>query len=91
MLARTGANVQVDAVHLRAIRDEIGDRLRELLRRKTSRDIPPHLNYLMEQLAKADRKVVPSIVPSLEDIMVEPEEMTRNEMTALAIPESGPA
>jgi hypothetical protein len=71
MLARTGAKVEIDAVHLRAIRDEIGDRLHELLRRDASHDLPPRLKYLMAQLAEIDREVAPSIVPSIEDIIVE--------------------
>ena len=75
MSARTGDSLQIDAVHLRAIRDEIGDRLREILRRETSRVLPPRLNDLMQQLARADFEFAPSIVPSLEDIIVEREPM----------------
>ena len=90
MSARTGASLQVDAVHLRAIRDEIGDRLREILRRETSHVLPPRLNDLMQQLARADFELAPSIVPSLEDISVERELIPQNELTALAMPEHGP-
>ena len=85
------ASIKVEAVHLRAIRDEIGDRLRELLRRETGRHLPPHLSDLMEQLASADREVIPSIVPSLEDIIVEPGQMPRIEVTALAMAGKEPA
>ena len=90
MSARTGAIVQVDAVHLRAICDEIGDRLREILRRETSHVLPPRLNYLMQQLARADFELAPSIVPSLEDVIVERKVMPQDEMTPLAMAEHEP-
>jgi hypothetical protein len=91
MSARTGAIVQIDAVHLRAICDEIGDRLGEIMRRETSPALPPRLNDLMQQLASADFELAPSIVPSLEDIIVERELMPQNELTALAMPAHEPA
>jgi hypothetical protein len=69
MLTRTGAGVQIDAVHARAICDEIGDRLRDVLRRQISHELPPRLRYLMEQLAKADLQASPSIVPSLDEMI----------------------
>ena len=90
MSARTGASIQIDAVHLRAICDEIGDRLREILRRETSHVLPPRLNDLMQQLAKAHFEFAPSIVPSLEDIIIEGELMPQNELTALTMPEHEP-
>jgi hypothetical protein len=67
MLTRTGVNMQIDAVHSREICAEIGDRLREILRREAS-ELPPRLRYLMERLAEADRETSPSLVPSLEDM-----------------------
>jgi hypothetical protein len=73
MSARTGASIQIEVVHLRAICDEIGDRLREILRRENGHVLPPRLNSLMQQLARADCEPAPSIVPSLEDIIVERE------------------
>jgi hypothetical protein len=87
MSARTGARIQIDAVNLRAICDEIGDRLREILRRDTSHVLPPRLNYLMQQLATADFELAPSIVPSLEDIIVEREGMAQDEITPFAMVE----
>ena len=87
MSARTGASIQIDAAHLSAICDEIGDRLRDILRRETSHVLPPRLNDLMQQLARADFELAPSIVPSLEDIIVEREVMPPDEMTALAMAE----
>jgi len=70
MLTRTGASLQIDAVHTRAICDEIGDRLRDVLRCQVSHELPPRLQYLMEQLAKADAAVSPSIAPSLDEMMI---------------------
>jgi hypothetical protein len=57
-------------VHARAICDEIGDRLRDVLQRQVSHELPPRLQYLMEQLAKADEEVSPSIAPSLDEMMI---------------------
>jgi hypothetical protein len=64
----TGVNMQMDAVHAREICAEIGDRLREMLRREAS-ELPPRLQHLMERLAEADRETSPSLVPSLEDMI----------------------
>jgi hypothetical protein len=69
MFARNGAILQIDSVHSRAICDEIGDRLCEMLRREIKGELPPRLRYLMEQLADADREIAPMIVPSLEDMI----------------------
>ena len=67
MLAKTGVNMRIDAVHARAICAEIGDHLREMLRPEVSSELPPSLQYLTEQLAKADQ--APSLVPSLDDMI----------------------
>jgi hypothetical protein len=69
MLAMTGVNMQMDAVHSREICAEIGDRLREILRRDATSELPPRLQYLMERLAEADRETSPSLAPSLEDMI----------------------
>jgi hypothetical protein len=69
MFARNGAILQIDSVHSRAICDEIGDRLREMLRREIKGEFPLRLRYLMEQLADANREIAPMIVPSLEDMI----------------------
>ena len=61
-------NMQIEAVHSRAICDEIGDRLREILRRDATSELPPRLQHLMERLAEADCETAPSLVPSLEDM-----------------------
>jgi hypothetical protein len=70
MLMRSGAGLLIDAVHARAICDEIGDRLRDILRRQASNELPPRLRYLMEQLAKLENEGSPSIVPALDDMMI---------------------
>jgi hypothetical protein len=70
MLTRTGAGLQIDAVHARAICDEIGERLSAMLRRPASLELPPRLRHLMDQLAKLDDEGSPSIVPSLDDMLL---------------------
>jgi hypothetical protein len=47
-------SIDIPRLHSRAIRDEIGERLRILMRRKPSQ-ISLRLLSLMKQLAKADR------------------------------------
>jgi hypothetical protein len=69
MLTRTSEGLRIDAVHTRAICDEIGDRLRDMLRRQFSNELPPRLRDLMAQLEKLD-ETLPSIVPSLDDMMM---------------------
>jgi hypothetical protein len=68
MLTRTDARLRIDAVHARAICDEIGERLGILLRRPASHEMPPRLRDLMDQLASLDDEGSPSIVPSLDDM-----------------------
>jgi hypothetical protein len=68
MITTTGAALQIDTVHARAICDEIGERLRTMLRVQISREPPPRLKELMQQLAGLDEELAPSIVPSLEDM-----------------------
>jgi len=77
MLMRSGAGLQIDAVHARAICDEIGDRLRDVLRRQAGNELPPRLRYLMEQLAELDDDGSPSIVPALDDMMIGQGQTTR--------------
>jgi hypothetical protein len=61
--------MRIDTEHSLAICDEIGDRLREILRREATRELPPRLQYLMQLMAEADRETAPSLVPSLEEII----------------------
>jgi len=69
MSATTGANPGIDDSHMRAICDEIGERLREMLRREQSGTLPARLQNLIAQLATADHEVAPSIAPSLDEMM----------------------
>jgi hypothetical protein len=57
--------IALDHVHCRAICDEIGERLRFVLRQKPS-DIPPGLVALIDKLAQLEQ--IPSIVPSIEEM-----------------------
>jgi hypothetical protein len=77
MLTMTEAGLQIDTIHARAICDEIGERLRTVLRRDAGQDLPPRLRDLMEQLAKADGEASPSIVPSLDDMLMPQEAVAR--------------
>jgi len=55
--------MMLDHIHCRAICDEIGERLREVLRREAS-ETPPRLLMLLDELAQLDDHG-PSIVPSI--------------------------
>ena len=85
VLARKGAVIQIDTVHSRAICDEIGDRLRDMFQREPIAPLPPRLQYLIEQLAKAERETAPSIVPSLEEMGVRHDEVTGQLRTASSL------
>jgi hypothetical protein len=85
MLTRTGAGLQIDAVHTRAICDEIGERLRGMLRRPVGNELPPRLQSLMEQLAMLDAVASPSIVPSLDDMTI-PQSSSAPHHTTIAAP-----
>jgi hypothetical protein len=55
----------LDHIHCRAICDEIGERLRDILDREAL-EIPPHLLMLIDKLAQLDR--APSIIPSIDEM-----------------------
>jgi hypothetical protein len=65
MSKRSDVNIRMDELHSRAICDEIGDRLRQILPPEAG-PLPPRLQYLLDRLA--DDELSPSIVPSLEDM-----------------------
>jgi hypothetical protein len=73
MSKNTAATLQLDNLHCRAICDEIGERLRFVLRPEAS-GIPQHLLGLIEKLEQSDLddctwvEHAPSIAPSLEEI-----------------------
>jgi hypothetical protein len=79
MSAIKGGSGSIDAVHSRAICEEVGERLRELLSRGPQPELPARLKYLMERLAQADLVASPSIVPSL-DPMAETDEVSSHEI-----------
>jgi hypothetical protein len=57
----------LEQTHCRAICDEIGERLRLVLKPNAS-EIPPGLRALIDRLAGLDE--APSIVPSIDDMIV---------------------
>jgi hypothetical protein len=69
MFTISDATPQIDTIHARAICDEIGDRLRGMLRLKNSEELPPGLKELMKQLAGLEKDPAPSIVPSLDNLI----------------------
>jgi hypothetical protein len=69
MSGRDALQLQIDSGHCRAIRDEIGDRLRIALDREASA-IPQRLQMLIDRLAELEREEAPSIVPALDDMKV---------------------
>jgi hypothetical protein len=52
--------------HARAICEEVGDRLRHMLRADYA-DLPPRIRNLMQQLVELDGEA-PSIAPSIDDM-----------------------
>ena len=69
--------LQIDSVHCRAICDEIGERLRTILRTETGH-LPDRLQILLDQLADQDRELAPSIAPDLDDMIWQPVTVRRN-------------
>jgi len=59
-------NLRLDHVHCRAICDEIGERLREIMGRESA-DMPPYLRRLVDRLGELDNVWSPGIVPLIED------------------------
>jgi len=60
--------LNVDSIHSRAICDEIGERLRTMLRPDTG-DLPVRLQILIDRLADQERQLAPSIVPDMDDMI----------------------
>ena len=61
---RNAEAIALDYAHCRAICDEIGERLREVL--KEDSEIPQRLRALLDRLAQMEQ--APSIVPSIDEI-----------------------
>ena len=64
MAGKDAASVVIDSKHSRAICDEIGERLRDVLGRDAS-EIPTYLSRLVDRFAELERVPAPSIVPSV--------------------------
>jgi hypothetical protein len=62
--------LQIDSEHCRAICEEIGERLRVQLRNETG-EMPPLLRLLIDRLAELDREQAPSIVPAMDDMILQ--------------------
>jgi hypothetical protein len=67
MAGQDSTGLAFDYTHSRAICDEIGERLRDVLSREVS-EIPSFLCRLVDRLAELERVPAPSIVPSIDDI-----------------------
>ena len=67
---------QIDSLHARAICDEIGERLGQMLRPETAA-LPVRLQILLDRLADQDRELAPSLVPDLDDMVRQPAAMSR--------------
>jgi hypothetical protein len=67
MSSHDASSLQIDNEHCRAICDEIGDRLRVILRREAT-EPPPRLLFLLNRLAESEFEPAPSIVPSMDDM-----------------------
>jgi len=65
------SQLEIDSIHSRAICDEIGERLRIILR-PTTGDLPVRLQALIDRLADQERQLAPSIVPDLDDMIWQP-------------------
>jgi hypothetical protein len=61
----TAAAFMLDHTHCRAICDEIGERLGDVLKPEAS-EIPPRLLGLLDHLARLEQ--APSIVPSIDEM-----------------------
>jgi hypothetical protein len=67
MAGKDAAVVVLESQHSRAICNEIGERLRDVLGRDVP-EIPPYLRRLVDRFAELERVRSPSIVPSINDM-----------------------
>jgi hypothetical protein len=65
MPSQNTAELAINHIHCHAICDEIGNRLRDMLKREAS-EVPPRLLELIDRLAELEH--APSIVPSVEEM-----------------------
>jgi hypothetical protein len=70
MSSQKALQLQLDSEHCRAICEEVGERLRTHLRTETD-EIPLRLRLLIDRLAELDREQAPSIVPAMDDMILQ--------------------
>lgn len=83
MAQRNAEALALDHVHCRAICDETGERLRQVLKPEAL-EIPQRLLALLDRLAELEQ--APSIVPSMDDMYFpeSPARITRSTDPALS-------
>jgi len=74
---------EIDSSHCRAICDEIGEHLRRILDRDATA-LPPRLQLLLERLAEQDLVEAPSIAPSIDGMIWQPEKAENGQASTLA-------
>jgi hypothetical protein len=77
------SKIEIDSSHCRAICEEIGERLRKILDREATA-LPPRLQLLLERLAEQDLVEAPSIVPSIDGMVWQPEKAANGQGSTLA-------
>ena len=77
------SKIEIDSSHCRAICDEIGERLRRILDREATA-LPPRLQLLLERLAEQDLVEAPSIAPSIDGMVWQPEKTGNGQGSTLA-------
>ncbi len=68
MSSQQPSSLQIDHEHCRAICDEIGERLRLILKPEAA-ELPERLSRLLQRLAEMEHEPAPSIVPSMGDMV----------------------
>jgi hypothetical protein len=74
------SKIEIDSSHCRAICDEIGEHLRKILDREATALLP----RLLERLAEQDLVEAPSIAPSIDDTVRQPEKAENGPGSTLA-------
>jgi hypothetical protein len=77
------SKIEIDSSHCRAICDEVGEHLRRILDREATA-LPPRLQLLLERLAEQDLVEAPSIAPSIDDMVWQPEKAENGPGSTLA-------
>ena len=77
------SKIEIDSSHCRAICDEIGERLRRILDREATA-LPARLQLLLDLLAEQDLVEAPSIAPSIDGMVWQPEKAGNGPGSTLA-------